>query len=63
MGIRETIQGWLKQDPDKNEELEDAAIDEASDEYGIYRGDMGTQSRMLGREGEFEDDQQAPRPY
>jgi hypothetical protein len=61
MGIKETILGWLGQSPDKSDELRDAAIDEKSDEYGIYRGDMGTQSRSLGRPGEFEDDQEAPR--
>ena len=63
MGIRETIFGWLKQDPDKSDELEDAAIDEASEEYGNYRGDMGAQSRGLGRPGEFESDQDGPARY
>ena len=53
MGIKETILGWLGRTPDKSDELRDAAIDEKSEEYGSYRGDMGAQSRGLGTPGEF----------
>jgi hypothetical protein len=60
MGIKETILGWLGQTPDKSDELRDAAIDEKSEEYGSYRGDMGAQSRGLGTPGEFESDQEGP---
>ena len=61
MGIKETVLGWLSSTPDKTEELEDAEIDEATREYSSDRADFIAESRLRGRPGEFEHDQDGPR--
>ena len=33
MGLKNTILGWIRTDPDKSDELEDAEIDAADKEY------------------------------
>ena len=38
MGIKETVLGWLRSNPVKSDELEEAEIDEATREYSAARG-------------------------
>ena len=61
MGIRETMLGWLRSTPDKDEELEDAEIDEATREYSSDRADAIAEGRFRSQPGEFEGDQEGPR--
>ena len=61
MGIRETMLGWLRSTPEKDEELEEAEADEATREYSSDRADFIAESRFRGRPGEFEHDQDGPR--
>ena len=39
MAIKNTIFGWLRSTPDKDEELEEAEADEATREYSADRAD------------------------
>ncbi len=61
MGIRETVMGWLRSTPDKNEELEDAEADEVTREYSAERADTVAGFELGGGRGDFESDQEAPR--
>ena len=61
MAIKNTILGWLRSSPEKDEELEDAEIDEATREYSSDRADTIAETRFRGRAGEFEHDQDGPR--
>ena len=61
MGIRDTVLGWLRSTPDKDEEFEDAEIDEATREYSSDRADTIAETRFMGQPGEFEHDQDGSR--
>ena len=61
MALKNTILGWLGRTPDKSDELEDAEIDAATNEYSEERTDNLLQERFGTRPGEFESDQDAPR--
>lgn len=61
MAIKDTILGWLRSTPQKDEELEDAAIDEATREYSSDRADGIAEGRFRSRPGEFEHEQDGPR--
>ena len=61
MAIKDTILGWLRSTPDKNEELEEAEADELTREYSSERADTIADTRMRTRPGEFESDQDGPR--
>ena len=62
MALKNKILGWLGATPDKNEELEDAEIDEATREYSAGRADTVAGFELGGGRGEFDRDQEAPRP-
>lgn len=62
MGIRETMLGWLRSTPAKDDELEDAEIDEATREYSGERADTIAGFELGGGRGDFDRDQEAPRP-
>ena len=59
MGLKDTVLGWIRSTPDKNEELEDAEIDAATREYSEERTDDMI-DRRFGSD-DFEGDQSAPR--
>ena len=61
MGIRETVLGWLRTTPDKDEDLEEAANDEVAREYSAEKADAKANSLRWSSPDEFESDQQAPR--
>jgi hypothetical protein len=61
VGIRETVLGWLRSTPDKDEELEDAEADELTREYSAERADTVAGFELGGGRGDFESDQEAPR--
>jgi hypothetical protein len=61
MGIKQTVLGWLRTSPDKNEDLEEAAIEESTREYSSDKADMKVDSLLGTSTGEFESDQHAPR--
>ena len=46
MGIKETVLGWLRTTPDKDKDLEEAAIDEASREYSAEKADAKAESLL-----------------
>jgi hypothetical protein len=60
VGIKETMLGWLRSTPDKNEELEDAEADELTREYSADRADTVAGFELGGGRGDFESDQEAP---
>jgi hypothetical protein len=61
MALKDTILGWLRSTPDKNETLEEAEADEASREYSSDKADTIAETRFRGMPGEFESDQETPR--
>lgn len=61
MAIKETILGWLRSTPDKNEDLDEAEADELTREYSSDRADTIAETKMRTRPSEFEGDQDAPR--
>jgi len=61
MALKNTILGWLRSTPDKDEELEEAEADEATREYSADRADTIAETRFRSRTGEFEGDQDGPR--
>ena len=60
MALKNKILGWLGATPDKNEELEDAEIDEATREYSGERADTIADFGLGGGRGDFDRDQEAP---
>jgi len=60
MGLKDTILGWIRSDPDKSEALEDAEIDAADKEYAEQKAENIVQERYGSTPGEFESDQSAP---
>ena len=61
MALKNTILGWLRSTPDKDEELEEAEADEATREYSSDRADTIAETRFRSRPGEFESEQDGPR--
>ena len=61
MAVKDTILGWLRRTPDKNEDLEDAEIDAATEEYAAERADNFADQVFRTSTDEFENDQDAPR--
>ncbi len=61
MGIKDTVLGWLRTTPDKQDELEDAEADELTREYSADRADTVAGFELGGGRGDFESDQEAPR--
>jgi hypothetical protein len=61
MGLKNTILGWIRSDPDKSDELEDAEIDAADKEYSEQKAENMMQERFGSTPDEFESDQSAPR--
>lgn len=61
MALKNTILGWLRSTPDKNEDLDEAEADEATREYSSDKADTIAETRFRGMPGEFESDQEAPR--
>jgi hypothetical protein len=61
MAVKDTILGWLRRTPDKSEELEEAAIGAATEEYSAERADDFVDQVFMTSPDEFEDDQDAPR--
>jgi hypothetical protein len=61
MALKNTILGWLRSTPDKDEELEEAEADEATREYSADRADTIAETRFRSRPGEFESEQDGPR--
>ncbi len=61
MGIKDTVMGWLRTTPDKQDELEDAEADELTREYSADRADTIAGFELGGGRGDFENDQEAPR--
>ena len=61
MRIRETLLGWLRSTPEKDDELEDAEADELTREYSADRADTIAGFELGGGRGDFESDQNAPR--
>ena len=61
MAIKDTILGWLRSTPDKNEELEEAEADEATREYSSDKADAIAERRIHTMHDEFDSDQEAPR--
>ena len=61
MGFKDTILGWLRSTPGKGDDLEEAEADEAEREYSSDRADTISETRLRGRPGEFEGDQDGPR--
>jgi hypothetical protein len=61
MGIRQTMLGWLRSTPEKDDELEDAEADELTREYSADRADTVAGFELGGGRGDFESDQEAPR--
>jgi hypothetical protein len=61
MGIKETVLGWLRTNPDKDKDLEAAANDELAREYSAEKADAKANSLRGSSPDEFESDQQAPR--
>ena len=63
MGIKDTVLGWLRTTPDKQDELEDAEADELTREYSADRADTVAGFELGGGRGDFERDQEAPRRW
>ena len=61
MGLKNTILGWIRSDPDKSDELEDAEIDAADKEYSEQKAENLVTERFGSTPDEFESDQSAPR--
>jgi len=61
MGIKDTVLGWLRTTPDKQEELDDAEADELTREYSADRADTVAGFELGGGRGDFDRDQEAPR--
>ena len=61
MALKETILGWLGRTPDKTDELEDAEIDAADEEYAEPKAENTMQERFGSVPGESEQDPEAPR--
>ena len=61
MAIKNTILGWLRTTPKKDEELEEAEADEAAREYSSDRADTIAGTQLRSQPGEFEHDQDGPR--
>jgi hypothetical protein len=61
MAIKNTILSWLRSTPEKDEELGEAEVDEATREYSSDRADTIAETRMRTQPGEFEGDQDGPR--
>lgn len=62
MALKNKILGWLGRTPEKDEALEDAEVDEATREYSAERADTIAGFELGGGRGDFERDQEAPRP-
>lgn len=60
MGIRETVLGWLRQDPEKDEQERDGEANEIDRAYGNTAGDTYTEQRLGGGD-HFDADQSGPR--
>jgi hypothetical protein len=61
MALRATVLSWLRRTPDKSDELEEAEIDAASEEYSEKRSDDFIDEFFMTSRNEFEGDQDAPR--
>lgn len=59
MALKDTILGWLRQDPDKGKQEREGEANEIDREYGDTAGDTYTHQR-LGGDDHFDDDQRAP---
>jgi hypothetical protein len=59
MALRETILGWLRQDPDKTTQERAGEANEIDRAYGNEAGDTYTEQRLGGGD-HFDDDQRAP---
>jgi len=60
MGLKNTILGWIRSDPDKGGEFADAEIDAADKEYAEQKAENMMQERFGSTPGEFESDQERP---
>ena len=61
MGIKDTVLGWLRTAPDKQDELKDAEADELTREYSADRADTIAGFELGGGRGDFDRDEEAPR--
>jgi hypothetical protein len=61
MGIKDTVLGWLRATPDKQDQREDAEADEVAREYSAEQADTVAGMRLGGGRGDFESDQEGPR--
>lgn len=59
MALKNTILGWLRQDPDKAKQERDGEANEIDREYGNTAGDTYTAQRLGGGD-HFDDDQRPP---
>jgi hypothetical protein len=61
MGLKDTVLGWLRSNPEKSEELEDAEIDAADDKYLSDKTDTVLEERFGSVPDEFEAEQERPK--
>jgi hypothetical protein len=61
MALKNTILGWLRQDPDKGKQERDGEANEVERDYGNAEGDTYTELRLGGGADQFDADQSAPR--
>jgi hypothetical protein len=61
VALKNTILGWLRSTPEKDEDLAEAEIDEATRQYSSDRADTIAETRFRGRPDEFESEQDGPR--
>ena len=59
MALKNTILGWLRQDPDKDKQERAGEANEIDREYGDLGGDTYTHQRLGGGD-HFDDDQRPP---
>lgn len=60
MALKDTILGWLRQDPEKGKKEREGEANEVEREYGNLEGDQYTDFRLGGGADRFDADQQAP---
>jgi hypothetical protein len=63
MALKNTILGWLRQDPDKGKQERQAEANEVDREYGNAEADAYTDLRLGSGRDHFEDDESAPPRY
>ena len=54
MGIKDTVMGWLRTTPDKQDDLKDVEADEVTREYSAERADTVAGFELGGGRGDFE---------